>query len=379
METKKPFEPARIGGIEVKNRIVRSATHEGAAEKGKVSERILAMHRDLSEGGIGLIITGYVCVSETDHPGTTTVTATDDSCIDGLRTWADTVHGYGTKIIAQLNHASSQIFLQPRGTVYGPSAVVDPITGITPVPFTTEQIRELVSEFGAAAFRVKTAGFDGVQIHGAHGYLINRFLSPAFNKRTDDYGGTPEKNRRLVLEILDAIKAKCGRDFPVWIKLNCSDFAPEGEGFDRKEFLSVSRELAGKGIDAIEVSGGTLFGQNTPSRSKKHTAYHLDFAENLLETVDVPVVLVGGLRSIDTIDTILSQTKIEAVALSRSLIREPDLVKRWISGDHKDAACVACNGCFNPSGTRCFFLLSEEEKAGQKEVMKFMGSLGKKP
>jgi 2,4-dienoyl-CoA reductase-like NADH-dependent reductase (Old Yellow Enzyme family) len=378
MEHQKAFAPARVGGIDVKNRIVRSATHEGTAKDNTVSDGILAMHRDLAEGGVGLIITGYVCVSKTDNPGPTTVTATFDSCIDGLRTWADTVHGYGSKIVAQLNHATTQIFSKPQGTVYGPSAVADPVTGITPVPFTTEQVKELVREFGDAAYRLKTAGFDGVQIHGAHGYLVNRFLSPAFNTRDDEYGGSPENNRRLAIEILSAIKSRCGADFPVWIKLNGSDFAKDGKGFDRDMFLALSRDLAENGINAIEVSGGTLFGEHSPSRPKSHTAYHLDFARDLLKTVDVPVILVGGLRNINTIETLLSETGIQAVALSRSLIREPALVNRWMNGDLRDAECVSCNGCFNPKGTRCFFHLSEDEKAFQKRLMKLMGAMGKK-
>lgn len=374
MESKKTFAPARIGNIDVKNRIFRSATFEGTAESGKVSGPILDMHRNLANGGVGLIITGYVCVSKTDNPGPATVSVTDDSCLDGLRAWAGAVHGSGAKIVAQMNHATSQIFSKPQGTVYGPSAVADPLTGITPVPFTTEQIRDLVREFGDAAFRLKTAGFDGVQIHGAHGYLINRFLSPAFNQRIDAYGGSPENNRRLALEILSEIKSRCGKDFPVWIKLNGSDFSKTGGGFDREDFLALSQALAGKGIDAIEVSGGTMFGQFSPSRSKKHTAYHLDFAKDLTEAVGVSVILVGGLRDIQTIDTVLAETAIEAVALSRALVREPDLPKRWMNGDTREAACVSCNGCFNPRGTRCFFHLSEEDKAFQKRIMKLMGS-----
>jgi len=374
MNTKTTFEQATVGNIPVRNRIVRSATHEGMADRGRVSEALLDMHRNLADGGVGLIITGYVSVSKTDNPGPGTVSATDDSGLEGLKAWADTVHDRGAKIVAQMNHATSQIFSKPQGTVYGPSAVTDPLTGITPVPFTTEQVRDLVREFGDAAVRLKTAGFDGVQIHGAHGYLVNRFLSPEFNTRTDEYGGSPENNRRLVLEILEEIKTRCDADFPVWIKLNGSDFSRSGGGLAQDDFLAVSRALAEKGLDAIEVSGGTMFGQFSPSRSKKHTAYHLDFAKALTEAVDVPVILVGGLRDIQTIDTVLAETDIEAVALSRSLIREPDLPRRWMNGDTRAAACVSCNGCFNPKGTRCFFHLTEEEKAFQKRIMKLMGS-----
>lgn len=372
MDSGNAFEPAMVGGIEAKNRIIRSATYEGSADKGSVSDTIMAMHRSLCEGGVGTIITGYICVSKTDNPGPKTVSAMDDGCVPGLKAWADAVHASGTKIVAQLNHATSQIFFPPNSPVYGPSAVTDFLTGITPTPFTTEQVRELVKEFGGAALRLKNAGFDGVQIHAAHGYLVHRFLSPMFNQRDDEYGGSPENNRRLMMEILAEIKFRCGSDFPVWIKLNCSDFDAEGKGMTPDMFLETGEVLARGGIDAIEVSGGTMFGTYYPSRSKKHTAYHLDYAGQLMEKTDVPVILVGGLRSIDLIEKILEETPVTAVALSRALIREPGLIKRWMGGDRSDAACVACNGCFNPKGTRCFFDLTDKEKEFQKAIMKMM-------
>jgi 2,4-dienoyl-CoA reductase-like NADH-dependent reductase (Old Yellow Enzyme family) len=137
-----------------------------------------------------LIITGWIGVSVNDQPGARTVVLTDDSSISGLERLTGTVHLHGAKIIAQLNHASSQIFSPPQGPVYAPSDVIDPVSGIKPTPFTKEQIQELVVEFGDASVRAKKTGFDGVQIHGAHGYLLNKFLSPAFNERTDEYGGS---------------------------------------------------------------------------------------------------------------------------------------------------------------------------------------------
>ncbi len=376
MAAKKAFEQATVGGIEVKNRMVRSATFEGTAKDKKVSDRILDMHRELAKGAVGLIITGYFCVSKTDNPAKGTVVITDDTSIPGMEKLAQTVHEHGTKIVAQLNHAGAQLFAPARGPVYGPSDVVDPISGIKPVPFTEDQIHDLVTEFGEAASRTQKAGFDGVQIHAAHGYLLSQFVSPVCNKRTDAYGGNPLKNSRIILEILHEIKTRCGKDFPVWIKLNCSDFHPAGKGLNPEDFLVIAKELARNGIDAIEVSGGTLSGKYLPSRSKKHAAYHLEYAKQLAVEVDASVILVGGLRSINSIDQILFETDIAAISMSRPLIREPGLVKRWMEGDRRDAECIACNGCFNPSGTKCFFTLGEEEKTVQKEIMKFMSSLG---
>jgi len=377
MNTKTTFEKTIIGGIESKNRIVRSATHEGTGEKGNVSEQILEMHSELAKGDVGVIITGWISVSETDNPGENTVVLKDDTPMPGLKKWSEIVHKYGSRIVAQLNYAGGQLFYPPDGTVYGASDVADPISGIKPTPFTEKQIETLVSEFGDAALRTKNAGFDGVQIHAAHGYLFSKFLSPAFNKRTDAYGGTPLKNARIVLETLKDIKTKCGDDYPVWVKLNCSDFDHEN-GLDEQDFLIIANELAKNKIDAIEVSGGTLSGKYRPSRSKKYSAYHLEYAEKLMEQVSVPVIPVGGIRDIDTIDRILATTDVAAVSMCRPLIREPGLVKRWKDGDRRAAECVACNGCYNPKGTRCFFKLNKEEQAAQKEIMKFMNSMGKK-
>lgn len=372
------FQEANVGGITVKNRIFRSATHEGTAGKGgAVSEAIVDMYRELSEGEVGLIITGFMSFSRLDNPSTRTVLLDDDSKIPELRKMTDMVHARGTKIVTQMAHVGSQLTHPPTGTVYAASDVVDPINGIKPTPFTAEQIGGFVREFGEAALRAKRAGFDGVQIHGAHGYLISKFLSPAFNRRTDAYGGSPENRARIVVEILREIKDRCGADYPVWIKLNCSDFGRNDEGLIFEDALVIAEKIAGEGIDAIELSGGTMTGAHSPARSRQHEAYHLDYAKKVTEAVDVPVILVGGIRNPDTIETILEETRIEAVSLCRPLIREPGLVKRWMEGDRKDAACVACNGCFNPKGAVCFFTLEGEERESQKEFMKMMASMGK--
>ncbi len=280
MGTKTTFEKSVIGGIEVKNRIFRSATYEGTAKEGNISDRLLEMHRELAKGDVGLIITGYVGFSKTDNHSKGTVIISDDVSIPGLKKLTNNVHQHGSKIVTQINYAGSQQFFAPAGPVYGPSDVVDPISGISPIPFTKKQIKELIAEFGDAAVRAKKGGFDGVQIHAAHGYLLSKFLSPVFNTRTDEYGGSYIKNTRIVLEILKEIKTKCGKDYPVWIKMNSSDFHPTDEGLQEEGFLLIAKELEKNGIDAIEVSGGTFAGKHSPCRPKKHTAYHLEYAKN---------------------------------------------------------------------------------------------------
>ncbi len=375
---KHAFEPALIGGIDLKNRFVRSATFECLADKGMVSDPYLAMHEALAKGDVSLIITGYLCFSKTDNPTDTVVHINDDSCLPGLRRLTDMVHQYDCKIIPQLNHTGSQLFVSPRGPVYAPSDVVDPISGIKPTPFSVEQIKDLAEEFGIAAFRAKKAGFDGVQIHGSHGYLVSKFLSPIYNTRTDEYGGSVIKRANVILDILKEVKTKCGSDFPVWIKLNCSDFEHNNQGLTPDDFLEISKVLTSNGMDAIEVSGGTFVGKYQPSRSIKHEAYHLEYATKLSEQTNVSVISVGGFRKLETIEKALATTNISAVSLSRSLIREPALIKRWKEGDRKDAACINCNGCFNPEGSTCFQDLTGERKERQKKVNQFMRSLQSK-
>ncbi len=374
-----PFEKGNVGGIEVKNRIFRAATHEFTAlDDGKVSPAFTKKYQDLSEGEIGLIITGYMCFSNSDHPSPGTILIDHDDAVPGLKKLTDMVHMNGTRIVAQLSHGGSQLYheIDPTREVFAPSNVTDPTSGITPTPFSTGQIRTFVKDFGEASLRAKQAGFDGIQIHGSHGYLLSKFLSPVYNERTDEYGGSPENNARILVEVLREIRTKCGDEYPVWVKLNCSDFDKGNPSLDYDDSLLVAaKALSANGIDAIELSGGTLAGEYSPCRSKRHEAYHLEYAKKLTNEVGTQVILVGGIRNPDTIEKILSETDVQAVSIGRPLTREPGLVKRWMDGDRTKATCVACNGCFNPKGTRCIFELEGEERKAQKEMTKMINSL----
>lgn len=373
---RKVFETATIGGIEVRNRIFRSATFEGlGTEDGKVSPAMTDMYRSLSEGGAGLIITGYMGLSASDNFAPRTITAGNDDAVGPLAELARTVHDRGSRIMAQISHVGSQLTFAPAQKVLAPSDVTDPVNGIQPEPFTGEQIRELVKEFGQASLRLKKAGFDGVQIHGAHGYLLSKFLSPVYNRRTDEYGGSPEKNARIILEIIESIKTACNGDFPVWIKLNCADFGWEDNTYGFDDFLITAKTVANGGVDAIELSGGTMTGRHSPCRSKSHAAYHLEYAAKAADAVDVPIICVGGFRQLEAVEAALANQNIQAVSMCRPLIREPGLVNRWAKGDRSDAACVACNGCFNPTGTCCFFSLEGDARNAQKKVMKMMNAM----
>jgi 2,4-dienoyl-CoA reductase-like NADH-dependent reductase (Old Yellow Enzyme family) len=252
------------------------------------------------------------------------------------------VHEYDTNIIMQIVHG---------GPKWGPSEVEHVAMKTTSKEMSLEDIKEIVQAFGDAAFRVKEAGFDGVQLHAAHGFLLSMFLNPYYNRRSDDYGGSIGNRATIIFESYRAVRDAVGDDFPVLIKVNAEDFMDEG--LTSQDSLFVCKALSEMGVDLIEVSGGSFSSMEGmgPIRSnvdsKNKEAYFKDYAERIAEEVDVPVALVGGNRSMDCMDEILNNGKIEYFSLARPFIREPDLINRWQRGDTEPALCVSCNsGCY---------------------------------
>jgi len=332
--SKKVFEKINLGGIEVNNRFIRSATVvQKATIDGYVTEDLLDIYRELSEGQVGLIITGTMGIIE-GADDSKLLRIHDDSYLEGLKKLVDVAHKNHSKIIPQLGHGGT-------------------------LQMTKVEIQSFVEQFGEVALRSKKAGFDGVQVHAAHGFLFSKFLSPYHNRRTDEYGGSLENRTRIMLEVLNSIKIKCGIDFPVFIKINSSDFFENGNGFTFEECKEAAKIFADAGFDAIEISGGAAGGEYGPARSKIHLkeqeAYHKDYAAEIAREVSIPVILVGGIRSLEVAEDILEETNIEAISFSRPLIREPQLIKRWIEGNTEKAKCVSCNRCFNPEGASCIF------------------------
>jgi 2,4-dienoyl-CoA reductase-like NADH-dependent reductase (Old Yellow Enzyme family) len=217
---------------------------------------------------------------------------------------------------------------------------------------TPDHIEEVVEAFGLAARRSKQAGFDCVQIHAAHGYLISQFLSPAFNKRRDKYGGGIENRSRIVADVLKRIRDYVGPQYPVMAKINSRDFLPGG--LDLGDALRVGKLLKENGADAIELSGGTIISEEkNPARplisGEKDDAYFKEAAVAFKETIDLPLILVGGIRSFHVAKTILNAQIAEYISMSRPFIREPDLINRWKSGDLAPSTCLSDNKCFAPA------------------------------
>ena len=253
------FDKTAIRSLELANRTVRSATWSGVADKkGFVTDRAIDMYSTLADGGVGLIITGFQYVMPNAVAMPYQMGNYADDMLDGLTQWVEAIHARRSKVVAQLVHTGSKAnpdLFQEEAEIWGPSAVTDPLTGRTPKEMTPAEITQAAHAFAAAASRCQKAGFDGVQLHGAHGYGINQFLSAASNRRSDAYGGDIKKRYRFLGEILEAVRGAVGKEYPVLIKLSGNDYY-EG-GLTQEESLTVGRMLEQDGIDGIEVSGGS--------------------------------------------------------------------------------------------------------------------------
>ena len=390
------FSPSRIGTVALKNRLVRSATYENAATgEGKVTDRLLSLYGKLAEGGAGLIVTGITGVHPKAHSPHFMMCVHDDSFIPGLTELARKIHetDRGCKVMLQLHHPGRQIinpkdaaqvapfrapafvscterypeFSEPPAKTASPveptapSAVFDRMFDRYPRALATEEIEEIIMAFVEGIRRAREAGFDGVQLHAAHGWLLSSFLSPHTNKRNDRYGGSTENRTRIVREIRARARTIAGDDFPVLIKFNTTDFLPEGT--DLSEAIRIAKLLAGAGFDAIEASGGMwecvirgkkelgwpavfLPESRTKIGSKDRQAYFLDAAKALKQSIDIPIITVGGIRSFSMAEEILSSQWADFVSLSRPLIRQPDLPNLWQTGmGDGTAQCISCNAC----------------------------------
>jgi 2,4-dienoyl-CoA reductase-like NADH-dependent reductase (Old Yellow Enzyme family) len=357
------FEPTTINGLKLDNRLVRSATWEGmCTEDGRPTAELVDLYRALAQGGVGLIVTGFACVTADGRPLPGAMGLHDDASAADMQDLTEAVHREGGKICVQLGHAGGQTrSALCGGQPLAPSAVAArQYHPEIPSEMTTADIERVIASFAAAAFRARACGFDAVQLHAAHGYLINQFLSPHTNQRTDAYGGDLEGRSRFLLEVYARVRAAVGDEYPVLVKLTGCDHLAEGLGLD--EAVLVAKALDNAGIDAIEVSSGTpASGEQNPLRrgivSRSQEAYNLPLARTIKSAVRCPVIVVGGIRSVWTAKGIIRRGEADYVALCRPLVQEPGLPHRWhwSEGDTL-ARCSSCNGCFKAAlkgGLRC--------------------------
>jgi 2,4-dienoyl-CoA reductase-like NADH-dependent reductase (Old Yellow Enzyme family) len=345
------FEPGHIAGLELKNRLVRSATAEKMCDQsGRPEQAMIDLYAELARGGVGMIVTGHAFVHESGKAHSTMTGVHQDDLIPSLRALSEVVHREGGKVVMQINHAGRQTSEEvTRRTPVAPSPLPSVRGGSRPHELTEAEIEQLIAAFGRAAGRAKEAGFDGVQLHGAHGYLINQFCSPASNWRRDRWGGSTARRLRFLEQVAAAVRDEVGGDYPLLIKLGIQDFVRDGLTLD--DGVEIVRHLAGWGIDGVEISCGM---GGTSSRKDilrpEDEAYFLPQARLAREVTDLPLILVGGMRSLDIMESVLEEGTADFISMSRPLIREPDLPTQWQEGRTEPAACISCNNCWPGPG-----------------------------
>lgn len=326
----KLFESSEINGMKLANRFVRSATWEGmACVDGAVTPKLIDTMTALARGGVGLIISGHTYIRQDGQASPWQLGVYKDDLIPGLREMTDAVHAAGGKIVLQLAHAGNFAPEKLTGQIPVVASYYEGLSRTPRKELTVQDIQDLVAAFADAAQRAKSAGFDGVQIHVAHGYLLSQFLSPIFNRRADAYGGGIENRARVHVEVVHAIRKAVGKAFPVFIKMNCQDFAENGLRLE--DSLAAARLLYSAGLDAIELSGGLLTGGKlSPSRPGIHSAdkeaYFREELRAFKKRIYIPLILVGGNRSIEVSEELVAVGTADYIAISRPLIREPELI-----------------------------------------------------
>ena len=360
------FEPHAIGKLILKNRFIKSSTAESmAGPDGEVTPAMLDYYEVIARGGAACVFLGHAFVHPLGKASPKMTGLHDDRLIPGLRSLADVIHRHDCYVFAQLNHGGSRI---QEGCVepVGPSPVINPSTGLLARELKSSEIREIVDAFGRAAARVQEAGLDGILIHGAHGYLASLFTSPLTNHRTDEWGGDAQRRFQFLEEVCRSIRKAVGNDYPVAIKLGIKDDTEEGLSLE--DGAETAGRLARIGIDAIEISAGVAtktIANRSNIRSIEQEAYFLPYTKAVRPKVGkLPLSLVGGLRSPELMEEIITAGWTNFVSLARPFICEPDLVNKIRAGRWNPVSCTSCDRCrvgIGKEGLRC---RRDEEPAG---------------
>lgn len=326
-------------GVVIPNRLAKAATSETLATySNNPTEKHIRLYQRWAASGIGMIITGNIMIDRRALGEPRNVVIEDERDFAILQKWAKSVTEQGSQLWAQLNHPGKQ---SPKGlNVRNISASSVPFGAemqslfATPDEATHAEIIEIIHRFGRSAAICKKAGFSGVEIHAAHGYLINQFLSPLHNLRNDEWGGTPEKRRKFLMEVYAEIRKQVGTDFPIAIKLNSADF--QKGGFTEDDSLEVIKALAAAGIDLIEISGGTYESGVAKAPQKASTvareAFFIDFAEKVRAQVKTPLMVTGGFRSIEGMNQALDSNDFDIVGIAKLMAIDPDAPKYLLAG-----------------------------------------------
>jgi len=402
------FQTLKIGSLTLSGRVFKSATSETrASESGFVTDEYISFYELLARAGTPLMITGNMHVSPDGQSTVRMCGIESDDKIPGLKKLCDVVHKHESKIFAQLNHVGRQMIPANMGfgEALAPSAVKELTQGTKPRAMTLEEIKRVIENFANAACRAKIAGFDGIQIHAAHGYLISQFLTPYTNRRTDRYGGSFENRFRFLQEICQGIRQKVGREFPVIVKLNGIDSLPLRRGLKNHELVRIATALEEEGIDAIEISishyesGGVVFrgtyhrffNNYRKTRLFRHLpllyrlslgmfwplialasnvlwfhreGFNTKYAKAFTSALSIPVLCVGGFQKRSSMEGVLNEGLCDAVTSARSFIADPYFYKH-LKENTLGPQCVFCNACIGHVGEKpldCYYPAVRAEK-----------------
>ncbi len=322
------LKPLQVGTLRLNNRLVMPPMATAKAESdGKVSQDILDYYKEKSEGGnISLIIIEHSFITPEGKASKNQISVSDDNMIEGLRKLADVIHQNGSKAIMQLNHAGSAAEKEVIGTMpVGPSAVINPRKGNIPRELTNKEIEDIIQAFHDAARRTKEAGFDGVEIHSAHGYLLNQFFSPLTNKRQDEYGGSIHNRIRIHLKVIEAVRKAVGDDFPVLLRLGASDYMEGGSTIEDSQIAAKEFEKAG--IDILDISGG-FCGYVIPGCTEQ--GYFAQLSESAKKVISIPVILTGGITEAKAAEQLLADGKADLIGVGRAIFKDSTWAQRAV-------------------------------------------------
>lgn len=353
---KRLFAPGYIGKCRLKNRVVMPPMTLGYTElDGQASERLISFYEERAKGGVGLIFTEIFCINaEHGHAGARQLNVLHPSNVVSLSMLVDRVHRYDCKIFAQLHHGGSTNMPELNGgKIYAPSAVAN-VSGIVPEALTVEQIKGLVNDFAASAVACQNAGFDGVDIHGAHGYLIAQFLNGYFNQRTDEYGGSHENRARFAVEIIKAVKAACGKDFPVTIRMSADEYSPMLPGSITLEDAVIFAQIFEKaGADAVSLSACNYYSIATAIEPATYPqGWRKNNSKTIREAVSIPVISTNTIKDPSFAETLLEEGACDFVATGRAQLADPEWCRKAKEGrDDEIRKCISCLCCFESLGT----------------------------
>jgi 2,4-dienoyl-CoA reductase-like NADH-dependent reductase (Old Yellow Enzyme family) len=378
------WEPARLGPLTLRNRIMKAATFEGVMPRGQVTDKLVEFHAEVARGGAALTTVAYCAVSPGGRVHANTLVL-DKATVPGLRRLTDAVHAEGALVSAQIGHAGLVAnTLSNRTKTLAPSTRLSPPAMGLVRGATHTELDQVVADFENAARAAVNAGFDAIEVHLGHNYLLSSFMSPNLNKRTDEYGGSPERRAAFPRRVVERIRRAVGDAIAVTAKFNMTDGVPKGLWLD--ESLRIARLLERDGhLDALQLTGGSsllngmyffrgevpmaefvasqpklvgyglkLYGPRIFPTYPFEEAFFLPMARQFREALSMPLILLGGINRLDSIDTALGEG-FEFVAMARALLRDPDLVNKFRDQHVAEGLCIHCNKCMPTiyTGTRC--------------------------